>query len=117
LATFASQHLHHHDSLVHHLAFFLPFLTTLKFQFIFHEPLGWGSTTQIKRFIILFFKFERELGSYQCWAVLIRDLVLNSIFTLRIDCSYFEWKPGWKLILRFSAMWEPTKRIGTRFLK
>lgn len=62
----------------------------------------------------LLFRFERELGSCQCWAVLTKDLVLklvlSSIFTLRIDCSYFGWKLGWKPILSFLAMWESTRR-------
>jgi len=38
--------------------------------------------------------------------------VLSSVFTLRTDYSHFGCTSGWNPILRFSPMWEPTRKTG-----
>jgi hypothetical protein len=45
--------------------------------------------------------------------------VLSSVFTLRTDYSRLGCKSAWNPILRFSPMWEPTRKtgIGNVFLK
>ncbi len=52
-----------------------------------------------------------------CWVVLVEwsssqtgSQSNSHPSTLRIDCSHLEWKSDWKLVSRFSPMWEPTRR-------
>ncbi len=50
--------------------------------------------------------FSPSTGFITVWPV------LSSVFTLRTDYSRLGCKSGWNPILRFSPMWEPTRKTG-----
>ncbi len=53
-----------------------------------------------------------RLGQYRMLSRCI-SVLGGSQWMTQFSCSHFGWKLSWKLVLRFSPMWEPTMRTRT----
>jgi len=53
-----------------------------------------------------------RLGQYRMLSRCI-SVLGGSQWVTQFSCSHFGWKLSWKLVLRFSPMWEPTRRTRT----